>query len=107
VHITLTLWCDRATIIAMEKQQCLPFACLLAYTYAQKHKTVQCCSGNANQGLPLQCCRGTKYFLQLSTIQDKRITNIDNQLDATITVSLTLSISSTRFGQLFAHLQEH
>ena len=33
------------------------------------------------------------------------INNIDNQLDATVTISLTVSISSTCFGQLFAHLQ--
>ena len=32
--------------------------------------------------------------------------NIDNQLDATMTVLLTVSISSTCFGQLFTHLQE-
>jgi len=34
------------------------------------------------------------------------INNIDNKLDATMTVLITVSISSTCFGQLFAHLQE-
>jgi hypothetical protein len=34
------------------------------------------------------------------------INNIDDQLDATMTVLLTVSISSTCFGQLFSHLQE-
>jgi len=34
------------------------------------------------------------------------INNVDNQLDATITDLLIIPISSTCFGQLFAHPQE-
>jgi hypothetical protein len=46
--------------------------------------------------------------LKLSVIIDRHIgkVNMELQLDATITVLLISTISSTCFGQIFAHLQE-
>jgi hypothetical protein len=44
-----------------------------------------------------------KYTSTLAEIQSA---NIEHQLDATITVLLIFKISSTCFGQAFAHLQE-
>jgi len=38
--------------------------------------------------------------------QTQRVTKIDNQLDATMIVLLTVSFSSIHFGQVFAHPQE-
>ena len=49
---------------------------------------------------------GFKFLDLYLSLWEEVMNNIDKELGATMTVLLTVSISSTCFGQLFTHLQE-